>query len=174
MIKKQSFRKLEISTKQEKENYRETAPYLECRATTVCMHLRRTTQGIAQENFFTNLASQQTKTKFYFPSQDGKQNLNFGRSPLNHYRLLFGNGFFNCDLICNVWKFCKDRTFAHGLFTDFPRMIWAVNPFWDPFYSFQSLWIVAFGIFTSPRIFSFYSPRFQRIVANCPVWSTEH
>ena len=100
--KDESFRKLEISTKQEKENYRETAPYLEYRATTVCIHLRRTKQGSAQENFFTYLASQQTKTKLYFPSQAGKHNLNFGRSPLNHYRLLFGNGVFNFDLIGNV------------------------------------------------------------------------
>ena len=81
MIKKQSFRKLEISTKQEKENYRETAAYLEYRATAVCVHLRRTTQGSAQEKFFINLASQQTKTKLYFPSQAGKHNLNFGRPP---------------------------------------------------------------------------------------------
>ena len=32
--------------------------------------------------------------------------------------------------------------------------------------SFHSRWIVALGIFTSPRIFSHFSPRFQRTVIN--------
>ena len=31
-------------------------------------------------------------------------------------------------------------------------------------YSFQSRWIMALGIFTSRRIFSYFSPRFQRII----------
>ena len=107
MIKKQSFRKLEISTKQEKENYRETAAYLEYRATAVCVHLRRTTQGSAQEKFFINLASQLTKTKLYFPSQAGKHNLNFGRPPLNHYTYCLGTDFLTAIWFAMFENFVK-------------------------------------------------------------------
>ena len=85
---------------------------------------------------------------------------------------MFTKGFFNCDLICNVWKFCKDQTFAH---TDFHTWVGPSKPSIKLNLSgllsdFQSWWRVVLGILPSRRIFRFYSPRVQEYV-NCPMWS---
>ena len=61
-------RKLEISIKQDRENYRETAPYLE-QPGHHCLHLRKEQHKLAaQKTFFPNLASRQMKTKLHFSS----------------------------------------------------------------------------------------------------------
>ena len=67
---------------QRQENYRETAPYLE-QPGHHCLHLLRTTQA-EQETFFTDLASRQMKTKLFFSSQAGMQNLKFWRFHITH------------------------------------------------------------------------------------------
>ena len=115
-----------------------------------------------KKTFFPDLASRQMKTKPFFSSQAGKQNLKFWRFPITRQAIVCER-FFNCDLICNVWKFCKDQTFAH---TDFHTWVDPSKPsiklnLTGSLTDFQSSWIVALGILTSPRIFRFYSPRVQ-------------
>ena len=75
--------------------------------------------------------------------------------------------WFDLQCLKILWRFCKDQTYAH---TDFhtgidPSIELEWFPYWFCWDSFQSQWIVALGLLTSPRIFSFYSPRVQRVSA---------
>ena len=51
------------------------------------------------------------KTKLYFSYKDWKYNLNFWRFHITHSAIV-------SDLICNVWKFCKDQTYCLPIATD--------------------------------------------------------
>ena len=77
MTKKIKANLYEISRFQCQENYRETSPYLEQPG-----H-QRIIQA-AQKTFFYDLASREMKTKLFFSSQAGKQNLKFWRFHITH------------------------------------------------------------------------------------------
>ena len=139
-----------------------------------CQHfMRRTTQ---QTFAAINLASKQKTIKLSFLSSQLRK----------QFKLLTVHYALRCCLQsdklvnCHVWKFYKD------LFLNF-RVIWSVNQIvlFNGFLSdfveeispsdffqgyFQSRWIVALGLFTSPlsRLgqYSHYSPRFQIIFVN--------
>ena len=116
-----------------------------------CQHfMRRMTQ---QTLLAINLVSQQKTTKLYFSSQVRKQ-FKLLAVPFKPLRCCLRNDKL---VNCHVWKFCKDLLLNL-------RVIWSVNQiilfngFLSDFveitscvyYSFQSQWIVALRIFTSP------------------------
>ena len=175
-FKRKCLQKFYISSKQEKEWYRKTTSYLEQPSRHFCQHfMRRTTQ----QTFLTiNLASQQKTTKLYFSSQVRKQ-FKLLTVPFKPLRCcLRSDKLVNC----HVWKFYKDL-FLNCRVSSWPDLsiksyflmvsslillrslrVYILNN-----YFFQSQWIVALGILTSPLRGSvnyshYISPRFQRII----------
>ena len=147
--------------------------YLEQSSRHFCQHFK---QRRTQQTFFTiNLVSQQKTTKLYSSSQVKKQ-FKLLTVPFKPLRCCLWSDKLHVN--CYVWKFCKD------LFLNF-RLIWCINQIvlfngflilfrslhvyiLKQFYSFQSRWIVALGIFTFLLCglvnISHCSPRFQRMI----------
>ena len=110
------------------------------------------------------------KTKLFFSSQAGDS--------IYPIRPLFAKGFFNCDLICNVWQLCKDQTFAH---TDFhtwvdpskPSIKLNLNGLLN---GFQSWWICGFRnvnlAANIPLLFTSCSRIWKCLIVSCSMWST--
>ena len=108
----------EISRFQCQENYRETAPYLE-QPGHHCLYLLKNNTSCTR-NLFPLLgeSTDENKALLFFTGWKAEfKVLAISHSPLGH---CLRKDFFNCDLICHVWKFCKDQTFAH---TDFHTWI---------------------------------------------------
>ena len=111
MIKKIKANLYEISRFQCQENYRETAPYLE-QPGHHCLHLLKNNTSCTKNLFpWLGESTDENKTLLFFTGWEAEfKVLAIPYNPLGH---CLRKDFFNCDLICKVWKFCKDQTFSH-------------------------------------------------------------